>query len=656
MLNLSLRKVDFNELRIEDLAKRPILDTLAKFWNKSEAEYNEFLASHGIDLFKRFSSMAELKECMDNDISILNNIAEHNVENGFDFKTINFLKSKNLKNIADHEFMKLAIDLRGIENKENKELIKDLFLETKSVSLVDFVDVDENVCSLIYHKKGAFYYHNEPFVNNAREQISLLENYGVPKDNNFIVARFLLDLATKFDDNNIQELFCVNYANDERNIKRVEEIIYWGNLSKEEKQEQKQILKNQEQIDSEAKSIAKAELKEEINEKRASLKQADAHQEIEKDKSVRLYSVVEHIPQIEIKNNEDKITDIVARSIELYRQKELEKTKSRLDTAEKDSVAAYNTLKEYLNNGLSILEAIKNIQQRYRNEDTVNFASLLFSQDILNVSYKEQKIIELTQEKEELGKELENVYAEIDKKEETISKLRSTMQTKFNELESFKYELQKEFEINLQAKEAEMAEALETLQNQQNNIVNEYEAEIVELEKNNRMLADEKEKEKEKVIELSLEKKTLEKNLNELYSNLQAKEAQFSVEVDNLNAENKTLKEENIELVTQNATLANNLKVNKIELENLSNEFKAKLEQVELETKQMYKLEAQMEMIQEKENAYKEQIQELKSKNQMLENKLNSIFDTMLDKKIDAKSQDDKPKRSTRSKDILGDI
>lgn len=43
MLNLTLRRVDFNELRVEDISKRPILESLQKFWSKSENEYIDFL-------------------------------------------------------------------------------------------------------------------------------------------------------------------------------------------------------------------------------------------------------------------------------------------------------------------------------------------------------------------------------------------------------------------------------------------------------------------------------------------------------------------------------------------------------------------------------------------------------------------------------------
>ncbi len=90
------------------------------------------------------------------------------------------------------------------------------------------------------------------------------------------------------------------------------------------------------------------------------------------------------------KNSEEEIQQIISDSFELYIQKEVEKTNIRLEKAKKDSFNAYEDLKANLKDGLSILEAIKNIQQKYRNEDTINFATLLFSKDILNVKAKEE--------------------------------------------------------------------------------------------------------------------------------------------------------------------------------------------------------------------------------------------------------------------------
>lgn len=615
MLNLTLRKVDFNELKVEDISKRPILETLYKFWTKGEAEYIDFLEKHNIDYYKNFSSMAELKETMKNDITNLNAIAEQGLENSFDFKTINFLKSKNLKEIFDHEFVKLTIDLREINDKSKKDEIKDLFLETKSVSLVDFVDVDEDSCSIIYHKKGAYHYNNEPYMCNSRESLTLLENYEVPKDNNFILSRFLLDLSSKLEENDIKESFCVRYGNGDENIKNIEEVIYWGHLSADEKKELKNQLREQKEMNDEAKSLAKQELKAETNAKRNSLTQQEANEALE-EKSARLYNVAEfnkqntknEIVQKEQtpKNDESKesqIVDIIAKSIELYKAKEQEKLKAKLDKAEKDSANAYSDLKEYLNNGLSILEALKNIQQKYRNDDTINFASLLFSKDILSLKSKEDEIISLEREKDALKNECANAYNEIDKREETISKLRSTLQTKLNEMQNFEYELEQTFEAKLKEREEKMLQELEALQANQEKISNEFKEEINELD-----LANEE-----------------------------------------LSKENKAINEMNLKLNSQNQALMLQLDNSKKEFENIQEELKAKLDSTQDYIKNLYKLEAQAEVFNDKENMYKEQLKELKEKNALLESRIDTLIHNLQNEE-----NEEKTKKSKRSKDILG--
>ena len=659
MLNISIRKVDFNELNIENISKRPILDTLEKFYKGSSAEYYEFLEQNGLSYFKNFSTMTELQEVMDNDVAILNTIAEQNLSDKFDYKTINFLKSKNLKPIQEHEFYKLTIDLRQINDESQKEHIKDLFLETKSSSLVDFMEVNGDYCSLIYHKKGAFYYNNEPFMNNARpEQLTIIENYALPKDNNFIMGRFLFDLACKLDDNDIEESFCIKYSNGEQNIKNIQEIIYWGHLNSEEKKEQKELIQAHLEAQAQALDLAKTELKAEAQASRDSLKQEEAQKVLEDDKSTRLYTIA-HTPKTQGNNlnktqqsnqasDETDIEKIVAKSIEIYRQKELEKTKIRLEKAEKDSLNAYNDLKEYLNNGLSILEAIKNIQQKYRNDDTINFASLLFSKDILSLSQKEQEIITLNNEKEELKAETKEAYNEIDKREETISKLKSTLQKKLNEMQNYEYELQKEFETKLGEKEAQMIEKLEAFEAQQQNTINEYESEISELDNLNLELSNENKTLQQSTLELKAQNTSLQQIL-EQHKELLSESKQNIKESEESNAKLSIL---NTELKAQNATLERSVESSKKELERISSEFKSKLEEIESHTKKMYKLEAQAEIFDEKEKDYKEQISELKQKNKALESKLNEILDSMLNSN---QTSQEKPKKNLRSRDILGD-
>lgn len=472
------------------------------------------------------------------------------------------------------------------------------------------------------------------------------------------MGRFLFDLACKLDDNDIEESFCIKYSNGEQNIKNIQEIIYWGHLNSEEKKEQKELIQAHLEAQAQALDLAKTELKAEAQASRDSLKQEEAQKVLEDDKSTRLYTIA-HTPKTQGNNlnktqqsnqasDETDIEKIVAKSIEIYRQKELEKTKIRLEKAEKDSLNAYNDLKEYLNNGLSILEAIKNIQQKYRNDDTINFASLLFSKDILSLSQKEQEIITLNNEKEELKAETKEAYNEIDKREETISKLKSTLQKKLNEMQNYEYELQKEFETKLGEKEAQMIEKLEAFEAQQQNTINEYESEISELDNLNLELSNENKTLQQSTLELKAQNTSLQQIL-EQHKELLSESKQNIKESEESNAKLSIL---NTELKAQNATLERSVESSKKELERISSEFKSKLEEIESHTKKMYKLEAQAEIFDEKEKDYKEQISELKQKNKALESKLNEILDSMLNSN---QTSQEKLKKNLRSRDILGD-
>lgn len=103
-------------------------------------------------------------------------------------------------------------------------------------------------------------------------------------------------------------------------------------------------------------------------------------------------------------------------------------------------------------------------------------------------------------------------------------------------------------------------------------------------------------------------------------------------EVEVLNDENKKINEINFKLSSQNTLLESYLKEQKKELESLQKEFKEKLEVAESHIKRLYKLEAQVEIFNDKENMYKEQIKELKGKNTALEGKLNGILEDMMNK------------------------
>ncbi|ELZ2673159.1 hypothetical protein TY755_000953 [Campylobacter upsaliensis] len=634
MIPLTLAKVNFDELNINNLSKRALLESLKIFYKKDDISYFDFLESKGINYFKNFKNIFELNNELNAEIKIFNDLASKEELMGFDFKASSLLK-RNLKTLSDNDYYKLNLDLRELNNNDDFTKIKDIFLNLNSISLVDFKEVGEQRLSLIYNKRGASIYNDEFVLANARDNINLLENFKEAKDNNFIVARFILELARKFKEENINESFSYKFSsNGTEVIKDIDEIIYWGSLNKEEKEELKAKAKEQNGLNEKAIQIAKKEIKDEINAQRASLAKDSTTKSLEEQKTpVRLANIKtlnEEPPKNpkQEENPQEKIEKIINESFELYYQKELEKTQIRLEKAKKDSFNAYDDLKMNLNNGLSIIEALKIIQQKYRNEDTINFASLLFSKDILNIKEKELELKSLKEELESSYHIQNTLNDEITKREETISKLKGTIQVKVNEMTALKLEFEEEIES---LKEAELKfKELEKHTKEQDEI-------ITDLDNENQSLSDENKALKEEKIKLEANHSFLQNTLKEY----KEKEAFYKQELSNL----KSLEKKAMSLELENENLKTKEQGFKEELLELNGKLKDsfrqefELERLNLENTH---LKNSLKESNDKEQTYKERITKLESQ---LESFLNQAL----------KAQEE-PKKELRSRDILGGV
>ncbi|ELZ4287470.1 hypothetical protein UO474_001216 [Campylobacter upsaliensis] len=634
MISLTLAKVNFDELNINNLSKRALLESLKIFYKKDDISYFDFLESKGINYFKNFKNIFELNNELNAEIKIFNDLASKEELMGFDFKASSLLK-RNLKTLSDNDYYKLNLDLRELNNNDDFTKIKDIFLNLNSISLVDFKEVGEQRLSLIYNKRGVSIYNDEFVLANARDNINLLENFKEAKDNNFIVARFILELARKFKEENINESFSYKFSsNGTEVIKDIDEIIYWGSLNKEEKEELKAKAKEQNGLNEKAIQIAKKEIKDEINAQRASLAKDSTTKSLEEQKTpVRLANIKtlnEELPKNpkQEENPQEKIEKIINESFELYYQKELEKTQIRLEKAKKDSFNAYDDLKMNLNNGLSIIEALKIIQQKYRNEDTINFASLLFSKDILNIKEKELELKSLKEELESSYHIQNTLNDEITKREETISKLKGTIQVKVNEMTALKLEFEEEIES---LKEAELKfKELEKHTKEQDEI-------ITDLDNENQSLSDENKALKEEKIKLEANHSFLQNTLKEY----KEKEAFYKQELINL----KSLEKKTMSLELENENLKTKEQGFKEELLELNSKLKDsfrqefELERLNLENTH---LKNSLKESNDKEQTYKEKIAKLESQ---LESFLNQAL----------KAQEE-PKKELRSRDILGGV
>ena len=647
MISLTLFKVNFDELNIKNISKRALLDSIKIFYKGDEFEYINFLEKLGIDYYQTFNNIFEFNNEINKEIKILNDLASKENIDKFDFKVVNLLR-RNLKEINDNEYIKLNFDLRKLNDNSQLDKIKDIFLTTDSVSLVDFKEIEDERFSLIYHKKGAMDYNNEFLLNNSRETIQFLENFKMAKDNNFILTRFLLEIARKFKEAGINESFSYTYQMGEVKkevIKDINEIIFWGNLSKEEKEQQKELEKQEQEISNKATQLAKEEIKKEKQQTRDSLAKDSTNEILESEKVIpRLYNLRnqnendekeknnKNINSKKSENEEIKINieKVIQESFEIYHQKELEKVNLRLERAKKDSLEAYNDLKETLNNGSSIIDGIKFIQQKYRNEDTINFATLLFSKDILSVKAKDDEIKSLKNETDEYKNYIETLNDEISKREETISKLRGTIQVKNNEAVALKLEYEKELEI-LKESDLKLKELEQTF-SEQKLTIEELDKENAELSQNFKKLNDNK-------IRLEVKLEDAENLLKETKN-----------KEDILKNEIKSLEQSKME----------NYKLN-FEVENYKNKEQEYLKQIELlqtESKNNIKKDFELMKLDEENKSLKEQLGEYKNKISYYENQLQSIINQAepVESKNEKQENSTEIRKPKRSKDILGDV
>lgn len=588
MITLNIRKAELNEINLENIVKAPVIDALKVFWQNSEYKYFQHLEYNGIEYQAEFNSVSDLQNYANYAISKITAMADKGdaVDMGdFDFKIINHLKSKNLKPITEFDFAKLTLNLKEINNEKIKQTIKNLATMTTTIALIESADITEDSFELIYHRKGAFYYCDEPYLNLSTPSLTLLENFQTPKSSNFIVARFLVDLSKKLKENGIDETFCVNYNENNKKIVSVDEILHCNKLNLDEKKAFVESLKNKDNIENIAKQQAISEIKDITNAKRNSLTQKEAKEMLDNAKSSivetnnideeefdRIFNATnsEDSPKKTIaeirKDFENKIDDIIEKATNLYEEKEFQKFKMRMEKAQKDKERAYEDLKKYIDNGSSILEAIQNIKQKY-NEDTVHLASLLFGKDILNAKNKDEIINKLNDNILNLENENKNLNDKLDKKDETISSLKSTVQKKVNEITNLEVELRDEFKKEIEEKEKQTLEMIETYKIEQEKYITQIK-ENAEIEKNDIM-------------------------------------TKYQSEIDEFDKENAELNETNKKLEKENQKMKNSLESNKKELELLKQDLEKKLNEFEKNKQEFYQLQV-------KENMYKQQIDELK--------------------------------------------
>lgn len=607
VIDIKNRKADFSEINIQYKYKTPIIDTLYSYWQGSDTEFMEYTKNIGLQFVGvNPQSLYEVHKYANENLEKIQKAFQKQNIGKFDFRLVSAFKSKNIQNFNEDDYLKMTLDLSNYKDENIKNEIKEIFLNSKSRSLLDFKNIDGDVCEMFYYKKGLYQSENDIKIVTARDRVTLLENWQDAKDNNFICSGFLLNMSKKMHDLGLGDekfsfTYTVNNGIKRDMTKSVNEIMMYENMSQDEKQKFLKI----ETMKKEANAEAIKEIKEENANSRNSLKQ-DSNDEIllQKSGSQVRFNVrdlqeqtiqsnnienLDEILQEQNKKTANSIEEIIKNSFEFYKQKEKEKVEIRLQKAEKEAQNAYFDLKQNLNDGLSILDGINFIKQKYRNEDTIHFASTLFARDILDAKSKDNQIENLKNIIKEQEKDNQKTIEAIEKREKTISELKSTLTKKSNEFNLLKEEFQTEkdnFE-NIIVKKI-------------NDLKNEYE-------------------------------KTISNN-NDII------EESKSI-IEEIEQENEKLKNENVDLYNKNLNLESNLKDNQHLNEKLSMELgflKEKANNLENLQKENYELKADNKTIQEQQKYYQNENATLKEQNTKYEvenrslNEQNRILQTQI--------------------------
>lgn len=487
MLELQVRQADSNEISLDTLSKKPLLDTLLSFWHGSEAEFIEYLESIGIHYTKDYgNNFYTFTKIINEDLEKIHKAFFNENIGKLDFRIVNLITPKNLPSFSDKEYIKLSFDLSSLSDIGKKDAIKNIFFkhELASNSLIDFKSLQNDICELYYHRQGFYEREGNLRLLRSRVMISMLESFLDPKDNNFICSQFLLKFASLLQEEqggleleSFYHTYRLNGGVQKSKTCSLEETLKWGSYTEEEKKVYREALRE-----------AKNEIKQEVNLNRTSLPSESNESQILKEKpQIKITSPLD-LPKDKEKNREsDELEAIVQNSFEAYRLKEREKLEIRLDKSAKDSKEAYKELKEALYKGSSLVDALRVLSQKYRNEDTLNFASLLLAKDILDIKSRDAQIEDLKKEKEELKQEIESINQALDSSSQTISKLKATISNMTNESNLLKEQTQEQIE-SLQKQTQEMIKKYQEEIEENNGVVEEQNAIILELEKENATL------------------------------------------------------------------------------------------------------------------------------------------------------------------------
>lgn len=565
MIKLTHNKANLGDIHISNLYQTPI-STFGNFWNGNREDYEEYLKNYNLNInYNNIVNLDQLHNAVSQNFIGFEKAVNRSIGQ-FNFLLRSALKPRNLPPLELEDYMKLEIDLSE-ESPETKQAMKEKFISSSSRSFIDFRNIIDDKLIFIYNRRGAINEGDRIAICKAKSSITLKDNFKAAKDNNFIISGLLKDIALK----DTTFIFSYIAGNDIKELKAESNDILEIAKIKEKNNINQTIPQNKIDII----ETAKKELKEEQAQNRQSLKADSTYDEITKEAS----------SQIELKENIDS-------TISDYEAKELEKLKIRLAKSKDLAVDIYKELRAKIENNNGILESLNILKQKYREEHAINLASIYLGKDLLDVIQKDKLINNLENTIKQQEEDLSKKDIEISKREDTLYSLRSTLSQKENDMSLLK---------------EEMENTINDLNIQTNLTIQElkefYEGQKDLLEKD-LMESDELVSRQKEQINFK------DSQINDLNTKL-----------DSISKENTSLLEKNQELKTLNENLITRAELAEKELK-IFKDLQEANEKLVIENKSLYE---QKDLLNVNINDLKVTLQELKDKNQALENKINSM-------------------------------
>ena len=673
VINLSLEKIGYEAINLKSARDIPLFTTVREYYKGTGAEFANFLTNNGMSYEKNFNSIHDMHEHISNSVKVLKATFESGKTDKFDFKAVSVLNSKMFDNISEDDYALLKFDISSFST-DDKDKIKNAFFGAKCKSFVYFKEADNDELRLFYNRKGITLDENNAVkIYTSKDKVSITEGYKSVKDANYISSGFILELSKKmheFGFNDDTFAYSYNRADGLTNTMEysVSQILQIANTPKEEKDaiEKKEAIRQEvanakevievetiEEPTNDVKEIAKAQIRQERSQKRQSLPPESMEEQILKSST----SQVRFSKDILEKDDVDLDAEI-SRLFDEYDNKELEKKRILLQEARQKGNYAYSDLKENIKNGVSIAEAMRYVTQTYKNEDVLNFASMLLTKDLMEIALKERKIETLNGTITAYSVENDKLVDVIAKRENTIKELQSTLTKKNNEINlvlEATEEKMNQLSLETEKKIHEIEKKYENELGELNELLDKQEAIIARLkyEKENsensyKKILEEKsgdikrlESEVGELKEFKYKSNSLEQQLVERDSKISKLESEVG-ELKSVNYENNLLKQSIAEKDSKISKLENDID----ELKDFKHKCNAFEEQNKLLQDKIKELEEKLKNINNSSqnvsntekigNAREEQGDEKKNETESLFNEMQELEE--LEKKFDSKN------------------